>query len=339
LEIINIAHRGYSGKFDENTMLAFKKAIEYKADGIETDVQLSKDGVPVIIHDETLDRTTNGHGFVKDYTLDELKTFRTKSVPRVQALKTDALEEMEYLKSNILKESEDIECGQSEKLQSINYDMLEKVNYLKALSIDRLKDSKLKRSSCDNKGTFKIGEYTIKEVEYFQNKIGEEIPTLRELLELVAHSNLKVLNLELKNSVIEYKGLEEKVLTIIDEFNLRDRVIISSFNHMSLVKIRKLEKQEIKKFGNVVAKKRIILGALTESTLVNVPKYLNAISVECYHPYFFSILNKAYMEELKNAGIKVNPYTVNNVEDMKSIIELGVDSIITNEVELLNTLL
>ena len=78
---------------------------------------------------------------------------------------------MEYLKSNILKESEDIECGQSEKLQSINYDMLEKVNYLKALSIDRLKDSKLKRSSCDNKGTFKIGEYTIKEVEYFQNKI------------------------------------------------------------------------------------------------------------------------------------------------------------------------
>ena len=109
MRIINIAHRGYSGKFDENTMLAFKKAIEYKADGIETDVQLSKDGVPVIIHDETLDRTTNGHGFVHDYTLDELKVFRTKSVPRVQALKTDALEEMEHLKANILKESQDID--------------------------------------------------------------------------------------------------------------------------------------------------------------------------------------------------------------------------------------
>lgn len=39
LKILNIAHRGYSGKFDENTMIAFKKAIEYKADGIETDVQ------------------------------------------------------------------------------------------------------------------------------------------------------------------------------------------------------------------------------------------------------------------------------------------------------------
>jgi len=328
LGIINIAHRGYSGKFDENTMLAFKKAIEYKADGIETDIQLSKDGVAVIIHDETLDRTTNGHGFVKDYTLDELKIFRTKSVPRVQALKTDALEEMEHLKSIILKESEDIESGQSKKLQSINYDMLEKVDYLKALSVDRIQDSKLKRSSDDNKGIFKIGEYTIKEVEYFQNKIGEEIPTLRELLELVAKSDLKVLNLELKNSIIEYDGLEKNVLDMLDEFNLRDRVIISSFNHISLMKIRKIE-------GN----RKIILGALTESTLVNVPQYLKAIRVECYHPYFPSILNKEYMKEIKDGGIKVNTYTVNNSEDMKSIIELGVDSIITNEVELLNTLL
>ena len=190
----------------------------------------------------------------------------------------------------------------------------------------------------DNKKNFKIGEYTIAEVEYFQKKGGEEIPTLRELLELVAHSNLKVLNLELKNSVIEYKGLEEKVLNMIDEFNLRDRVIISSFNHMSLVKIRKLEEQKIKKNRNISTEKRITLGALTDSTLVNVPKYLKAISVECYHPYFPSILNKEYMEEIKNAGIKVNPYTVNNVEDMKKVIEVGVDSIITNEVELLNIL-
>ena len=87
LKIFNIAHRGYSGKFDENTMIAFKKAIEYKADGIEIDVQLSKDNIPVIIHDETLDRTTNGSGYVKDYTLAELKSFKTKSVPKVQGLK------------------------------------------------------------------------------------------------------------------------------------------------------------------------------------------------------------------------------------------------------------
>ena len=312
--ILNIAHRGYSGKFDENTILAFKKAIEYKADGIETDVQLSKDGIPVIIHDETLERTTNGHGFVHDYTLDELKVFRTKSVPKVQALKTDALEEMEHLKAKTLEEAQDIDDEQYEK-------------------------SSLSNLSNDDKNTLKVGEYTIEEVEYFQKKDGEEIPTLRELLELVAHSNLKILNLELKNSVIEYNGLEEKVLTMIDEFDLRDRVIISSFNHMSLVKIRKLEKQEIKKNGNETTNGRIILGALTDSTLVNVPKYLKAILVECYHPYFPSILNKVYMEEIKNAGIKVNPYTVNEMEDMKKVIGAGVDSIITNEVEMLYKLI
>ena len=343
--ILSVAHRGYSGKFDENTMLAFKKAIEYEADGIETDVQLSKEGIPVIIHDETLDRTTNGHGFVKDYTLDELKIFRTKSVPRVQALKTDALEEMAYLKSKILEESQIIDTEQLKKTQLESNKMLEKMNYLKELSLDKLQDLKFEMAGSfdnlnrDNKKNLKIGDYTIAEVEYFKNRGGEEIPTLRELLELVAHSDLKVLNLELKNSVIEYKGLEEKVLTMIDQFNLRDRVIISSFNHMSLLKIRKLEDQRNKMNKNLSTEKRITLGALADSTLVNIPKYLKAISVECYHPYFPSILNKVYMKEIKKAGIKVNPYTVNNMEDMKKVIEVGVDSIITNEVEMLNKLI
>lgn len=310
MKILNIAHRGYSGKFDENTMIAFRKAIEYKADGIETDVQLSKDGIPVIIHDETLDRTTDGHGFVKDYTLKELKAFRTKSVPRVQALKGEAIEGLQLIKE-----------------------------------ID----------------SSKLGEYTLEEVEYFKNNDGEEIPTLRDLLELFSASDLKILNLELKNSIFEYDELEEKVINMIDEYNLRDRVIISTFNHMSLVKIRELEKQEIEYMTNhqvetlkdssntdyknkntklkndkTKPKSKIILGALTDSTLANVPKYLNDIDVECYHPCFYSILNKSYMKEIKDTGIKVNPYTVNEVEHMKMVIEAGADSIITNEVEKLN---
>lgn len=231
---MNIAHRGYSGKFDENTMLAFRKALEYKADGIETDVQLSKDNIPVIIHDETLDRTTDGRGYVKEYKLSELKKFRTKN--------------------------------------------------------------------------------------------GEEIPTLRELLVFVAESNLKVLNLELKNSILPYEGLEEKVLEMIYKHNLKEKVIISSFNHLSLVKIRKLN-NEIK------------LGALTDSTLANVPKYLNDISVDCYHPYYPSILNNDYMKEIREAGITVNPYTVNEEEHMKMVIKVKPNSIITNEVERLYNLL
>ena len=68
------AHRGYSGFYPENTMLAFQKAWEAGSDGIELDVQLTKDGELVVIHDETLDRTTDHTGRVCDYTLEELKT-------------------------------------------------------------------------------------------------------------------------------------------------------------------------------------------------------------------------------------------------------------------------
>ncbi|EHJ01295.1 glycerophosphoryl diester phosphodiesterase [Clostridium sp. DL-VIII] len=234
MKILNIAHRGYSGKFEENTMIAFEKAIEYKADGIETDVQLSKDKIPVLIHDETLERTTDGKGYVKDYTLAELKRFRTKS--------------------------------------------------------------------------------------------GEEIPTLKEFFELVADSNLKILNLELKNSIFPYDGLEEKVLEMIYEYDIQERIIISTFNHLSLVKVRELDKE-------------IKLGALTSSTLANVPKYLKDISVECYHPCFPSILNEEYVKEIQEAGIEINPYTVNEEEHMKMVIKFNTDSIITNEVERLHNLL
>ena len=66
-------HRGFSGEYPENTMLAFKKAVEAGCDGIELDVQLTKDLVPVIMHDEKVDRTTDGTGCIYDMTYDELR--------------------------------------------------------------------------------------------------------------------------------------------------------------------------------------------------------------------------------------------------------------------------
>lgn len=68
-----IAHRGYDDRAPENTMISFRKAYEIGANMIELDVHLSKDGEIVIMHDTTLDRTTNGKGAVKDKTLSELK--------------------------------------------------------------------------------------------------------------------------------------------------------------------------------------------------------------------------------------------------------------------------
>lgn len=72
-----VAHRGASGYEPENTLRAFRRAIDMGADMIEADVRLSKDGIPVVIHDESLDRTIGVHGFVRDYTVDELRGFST----------------------------------------------------------------------------------------------------------------------------------------------------------------------------------------------------------------------------------------------------------------------
>jgi glycerophosphoryl diester phosphodiesterase len=69
------AHRGVMAHRPENTISAFKLALETGADGIETDVHMTKDGVLVLIHDETLERTTDGSGQVSLYTYDELKQF------------------------------------------------------------------------------------------------------------------------------------------------------------------------------------------------------------------------------------------------------------------------
>lgn len=71
-----MAHRGWSGKAPENTMSAFQLAFDHpEVQAIECDVQLTKDGIPVVIHDFTIDRTTNGTGWVKDYLHKDLITF------------------------------------------------------------------------------------------------------------------------------------------------------------------------------------------------------------------------------------------------------------------------
>ncbi len=71
--ILVVGHRGAKAFYPENTMLSFQKAIELGVDGIEMDINMTKDGQLVVIHDNTVDRTTNGTGKVVDFTLRELK--------------------------------------------------------------------------------------------------------------------------------------------------------------------------------------------------------------------------------------------------------------------------
>lgn len=76
--VLIIGHRGTRAYRPENTLISFRKAVEQKADYVELDVHLSKDRKLIVMHDETLQRTTDGQGKISEKTLDEIKQYRTK---------------------------------------------------------------------------------------------------------------------------------------------------------------------------------------------------------------------------------------------------------------------
>lgn len=86
-KFFKIAHRGASAYEPENTLRSFKLAFDMKADMIELDVRISKDGHLMVIHDSTVDRTTNGRGYVKDMTLAELKKLDAGKGEKIPTLK------------------------------------------------------------------------------------------------------------------------------------------------------------------------------------------------------------------------------------------------------------
>lgn len=95
-------HRGASGYAPENTMAAFEKAVELGADGIELDVQLTKDGELVVIHDETIDRVSDGSGWVKDYAYAKLiKHNFNRTHPEYEHAQIPTLEETLMRKKNL----------------------------------------------------------------------------------------------------------------------------------------------------------------------------------------------------------------------------------------------
>lgn len=84
--VIRVAHRGASAQFPENTMLAFRRAIEMDVDYLEVDVQVTRDREIVVMHDETLERTTNGTGFVHEHSLAQIRELDAGRGERVPLL-------------------------------------------------------------------------------------------------------------------------------------------------------------------------------------------------------------------------------------------------------------
>jgi glycerophosphoryl diester phosphodiesterase len=225
-----IAHRGASRQAPENTMPAFIKAIELGAGGIELDVHLSSDGRPVVIHDERVDRTSNGTGFVKDMSFSELKEL-------------------------------DFGSWFSEKY----------------------KDAR--------------------------------IPGLEEVLELIDRWD-GILNIEIKSGPVFYPGIERAVADAVEKYELAGRTIISSFNHYSLVEIRKINSG-------------IKTAPLYMAGLFEPWEYARKLGAAAIHPLFYNIVPEV-MNGCKPNNIKVNPFTVDRPEHIKAMAEAGVDGIITN---------
>lgn len=110
---IIFAHRGASAYAPENTLPAFQKAIDMKADGIELDIQLTKDGKIVVIHDERIDRTSTGKGWVKDYTFDELREFQFNTLhPEYENVTIPTIQEVfELIKPSNLSVNIELKTG------------------------------------------------------------------------------------------------------------------------------------------------------------------------------------------------------------------------------------
>lgn len=228
------AHRGASSRHPENTIAAFKAAVAAGADGVEFDVQLTHDGVPVVIHDEKVDRTHEGEGWVQSHTLTQLQTLKSR------------------LKKN-------------------------------------------------------------------PDPTSTRIPTLVEVLDLLQPGPQRI-NIELKNSVKPYKTLESKVLKLVAERQLTDRVVLSSFNHYSLQRLRE------KGWAGELA-------AVYDGMLREPWRYFRELDVQAVHPPRQALMVPGYVTRAHRAGFQVRIWTVNKSAQRQRCQRLGVDGIFTDVVK------
>jgi glycerophosphoryl diester phosphodiesterase len=260
--VLNFAHRGASHDAPENTLAAFRLALEMGADGVELDVQASRDGEAVVIHDFTVDATTDGQGAVKDKTLAELKEL-------------------------------DAGC------------------WFDATPTKRCPEP-------------------VEGLAF----TGQRVPTLQEVIIVLGHQLL--LNIELKARMFgsadlalrQSSGLVAEVVRLIEDHNLVHRVIVSSFNPFALHRVKRLNPH-------------VSTGLLYLFDLPANP--VRALLVapadpDALHPQK-RLVNQKYMDWAKERGYRVNTWTVDAPGEMKRLIALGVDGIITNRPDVLREIL
>ncbi|TDL40501.1 glycerophosphodiester phosphodiesterase [Macrococcoides bohemicum] len=226
-----IGHRGYAALYPENTMLSFKKAYEHGADGIELDIHMSVDKEIIVIHDPSLNRTTNQKGRVNQLTLDEIKNARIKN------------------------------------------------------------------------GLFKITD--------------EQVPTLKEVMDWIITTDM-TLNIEIKG--VTEGVLEDGLLKLLSHYDMKERIIISSFNLESLLYIEKIDSS-------------YETALLTDKDLGEPWIYLESHGIKSVHPYGKSYMTDAKRQEVVRYNLPARVYTVNRAKEIQYWLEEEIDAIITDEVE------
>ncbi|WP_042223519.1 glycerophosphodiester phosphodiesterase [Oceanobacillus manasiensis] len=171
------AHRGASKYAPENTMPAFELALKLGADGIETDVQLTKDNVPVLIHDESVRRTSNGKGFVKDITFKQLTTLDMGSwfSNKFMGTKIVSLEHfLDWIQDKPLDLNIELKNNKIDYqgLEKIVLDLLDKYQLLNRTTLSTFNPKSVTRVH-DLTKEVDIAFLTSKRIKYFTNYVKE----------------------------------------------------------------------------------------------------------------------------------------------------------------------
>ena len=256
-----VAHRGARSIRPENTMSAFKEAMK-NSDFIELDVAFTKDGVPVIIHDNTLERTSN------------VKEFKEFKKPY--------------------------------KVKDYTYKQLRKLDFGSWFMRD------------DPFGTIKNGDVKLEDLKALKT---QKILTLDRVLKLLKKHNFPV-NIEIKDmSRTPYdKTAVKTIIDLIEKHVMVNLVLLSSFNHKYLRQAFKINP-------------RIDTAALEEKTdSRDLVKRLKRLRVRSYNPAL-DITNRDLIENLSDAGIFVNIFTVNDKDDKQRLFDEGAKSVFTDRLE------
>lgn len=263
---LNIAHRGARSLAPENTLAAARKGLAIGADMWELDVAMSADGVPFLVHDDTLARTSN------------VKTVFPDRSPWANHLFTWA--EIQQLDFG----SWFVETDPFKQIAAGNVSQAEQASYR-----------------------------------------GEKAPSLREALDFTRAHDWRV-NVEIKDlrGTAGDATVVEQVVALVDELGMAERVLISSFNHRYIERVKR-------------ANPAIATAALVERAVPDPPALLKRLAAQAYNPRNGQI-TPAEIGKVRDAGFDVYIWTVNDEATMKQLIAARASGLFTDFPQLLKPL-